>query len=313
MRANEFLVEDPRIKSMVVRSLSKMPDDDPIFNDVYKRIVNQPLGNRLERYIQNRGDQDALRAVKWLVTAIPTLGTAPEVKEFIGKFVDPKFDPINTEALAPEQGMSGPASLESIVEDPFAKKLFNKIFQEFAGKGDAGPGEAALAILSPNITYGSPGDIVINGKKVEVKASRGSGKAGRIWDMPLNQKPMLEILAQLKMSAFSVLDGEQPFPEPTLAKPFITAACEAWFGQPLSPVIKAFGRPGFKNIWQATVFTVYKEHGKWDGLLALGVKTYQYINDGVEFATNMKKANHGTICRANAKQSRELAPQVFIA
>ena len=57
---------------MVVRSLSKMPDDDPIFNDVYKRIVNQPLGNRLERYIQNRGDQDALRAVKWLATAIPT-------------------------------------------------------------------------------------------------------------------------------------------------------------------------------------------------------------------------------------------------
>jgi len=313
MRANEFLTEDPKIKSMVVRSLNKMPDDDPIFNDVYKRIVNEPLGNRLEKYIKNRGDADAIKAVKWLVTSIPTLGSAPEVKEFIGKFVDPQFDPINTEALAPEQGMGGPATLDSIVVDPFAKKLFNKIFQEFSGKGDAGPGEAALAILSPNVTYGSPGDIVINGKKVEVKASRGSGKAGRIWDMPLNQKPMLQILAKMNMSAFSVLDGEQPFPEPTLAKPFIEAACECWFGGPIPAIVKSFGRPGFRNLWQATVFDVYKEHGQWDGLLALGVKTYQYIITGQEFANNMKKANQGTICRANAKQSRELAPQVFIA
>lgn len=313
MRANEFLTEDPRIKSMVIRSLGKMPDDSPIFNDVYKQIVNKPLGNRLERYIQNRGDADAIRAVKWLVNAIPTVGNAQEVKEFIGKFVDPKFDPINVEALAPDRAMTGPANLASIVVDPFAKKLFDKIFQEFSGKVDAGPGEAALAILSPNITYGSPGDIVINGKKVEVKASRGSGKAGRIWDMPINQKPMLDILAKIQMTNFNVLDGEQPFPEPTLAKPFITAACEAWFGQPMGPIIKSFGRPGFKNLWQASVFTTYKDHGNWDGLLALGVKTYQYINDGVEFAMYMKKANQGALCRANAKQSRELAPQVFIA
>jgi hypothetical protein len=313
MRANEFLVEDPKIKSMVLRSLGKMPDDSPIFNDVYKQIVNKPLGNRLETYIRNRGDADAIRAVKWLVNAIPTVGNAQEVKEFISKFADPAFDPIDVEALAPEKAMSSPANLASIVIDPFAKGLFDKIFQEFGGKVDAGPGEAALAILSPNITYGSPGDIVINGKKVEVKASRGSGKAGRIWDMPINQKPMLEILAKIQMSNFNVLDGEQPFPEPTLAKPFITAACEAWFGDPIAPIIKSFGQSGFKNIWQSYVFEVYKSHGKWDGLLALGVKTFQYINNGTEFAMYMKKANQGSICRANAKQSRELAPQVFIA
>jgi len=313
MRAKEFYTEDAKIKSMVLRSLGKMPDDSPIFNDVYKQIINKPLGGRMERYIQNRGDADAIKAVKWLVTAIPTVGNAQEVKAFIGQFADPQFDPINTEALCPNKGMLQPASLESIVTDPFAKKLFAKIFAEFGGKVDAGPGEAALAILSPNITYGSPGDIVVNGKKVEVKAARGAkGQAGRIWDTPINQKPMLQILAKIGMTGFNVLDGEQPFPEPSLEKAFITTACTEWFGKPIPAIIKAFGKPGFKNIWQATMFDVYKEHGRWEGCLALGNKTYQYVVNGAEFAVAMKKSQQGALCRASAKQARELAPQILI-
>jgi hypothetical protein len=313
MRAQEFFTEDAKIKSIVIRSLGKMPDDSPIFNDVYKQIVNKPLGGRMERYIQNRGDADAIKAVKWLVTAIPTLGTVEEVKTFMEQFADPQFDPIDTEELCPDQGMTQPKSLESIVKDPFAKKLFAKIFAEFGGKVDAGPGEAALAILSPNITYGSPGDIVVNSKKVEVKAARGPrGQAGRIWDTPVNQKPMLQILAQIGMSGFNVLDGEQPFPEASLAKIFITTACTEWFGKPISNIIKSFGKVGFKNIWQAEVFDTYKEHGGWNGCLALGNKTYQYIVSGTQFAQSMKKSQQGSLCRASAKQSRELAPQILI-
>lgn len=313
MRAFEFFNEDAKTKSMVIRTLGKTPDDAPIFANVYKQIIGEPLGNRLTNYINARGDQDAIKAAKWLVQAIPTLGDSKEVKEFISKFADPKYDPIDIKKLAPAGGMTGPADLMSIVADPFAQKLFGKIFQEFSGKGDAGPGEAALAILSPNITYASPGDISIGAQKVEVKASRGSGKAGRIWDMPINQKPMIEILASMGMSNFNVLDGEQPFPDPAQSKKFIKAACVAWFGKSVPEIEKTFGKPGFKNVWQKYVYETYKAHGGWTGLLALGVKTYQYIVTGDEFASSMKKANQGSICRAGAKQSRELAPQVFIA
>jgi hypothetical protein len=313
MRAFEIITEDAKTKSMVMRSLNKLPDDAPIFQNVYKQIIGEPLGNRLGNYINTRGDQDAINAAKWLVAAIPTLGNAQEVKDFIGKFSDPEYDPINTKALAPKAGMSGPADIGSLVNDPFAKKLFDKIFQEFAGKNDAGPGEAALAILSPKITYASPGDISINNVKVEVKASKGSGKAGRIWDMPINQKPMAAILQSMGIANFSVLDGEQPFPDPKVGKKFIREACIAWFGGSVPEIEKAFGKSGFKTVWQAHVFDTYKEHGKWNGMLALGVTTYQYIINGQEFAANMKKANQGTICRPAAKQSRELAPQVFIA
>lgn len=312
MRAFEIFNEDAKTKSMVLRALGKMPDDAAIFANVYKQIIGEPLGNRLSNYINSRGDGDAIKAAKWLVNAIPTLGNAKEVKEFIGKFADPNFDPIDLKALAPSGGMTAPADVLSIVKDPFAQKLFQKIFQEFAGKGDAGPGEAALAILSPSITYASPGDISINGIKVEVKASKTSGGAGRVWDTPINQKPMLEILAPLGLTGYSVLDGEQPFPDPNSSADFIKAACEAWFGQSVPEVEKAFGKPGFKNAWQSHVFDAYKGHGGWEGMLALGVKTYQYIITGEEFSKNMKKKFQGYICKASEKQSRALAPQVFI-
>jgi hypothetical protein len=313
MRAFELLTEDAQTKRMVLRALNKLPDEATIFPQVYKQIIGEPLGTRMSNYIQSRGDQDAIRATKWLLQTIPTLGDAKEVKAFISKFANPEFDPINAKALTPSGGMSSPAELLTVVTDPFAKKLFEKIFHDFGGKTDAGPGEAALAILSPNITYGSPGDIVVNGQKIEVKASRSAkGSAGRIWDMPINQKPALKILEPLGMTSFTVLDGEQPFPDPEIAESFITAVCEGWFGQVYPDIVKAFGKPGFKEAWHTHVFDTYKEHSGWVGLLALGLTTYQYVETGEQFAKYMRKYNHGSLVKANEKQSRGLAPQVMV-
>lgn len=313
MRAFEFLTEDAQTKRMVIRTLNKMPDEASIFPQVYKQIIGEPLGNRMTNYINSRGDQDAIKAAKWLVQAIPTLGDSKEVKEFINKFANPEFDPINTKALIPSGGMQTPKEVLSIVNDPFAKKLFEKIFHEFGGKTDAGPGEAALAILSPNITYASPGDISVNGVKVEVKASRSvKGAAGRIWDMPINQKPALTIAKPLGITSFTVLEGELPFVEPELATQFIEAVCEGWFGQVYPDIVKAFGKPGFKDVWHTHVFDTYKSHGGWSGVLALGLTTFQYVETGEQFAKYMKKAKQGNLINAAEKQSRGLAPQIQI-
>jgi hypothetical protein len=313
MRAFEIITEDAQTKRMVIKTLSKMSDDASIFPQVYKQIVGEPLGNRITNYINSRGDQDAIKAAKWLVQAIPTLGDAKEVKEFIGKFSNPEFDPINTKALIPSGGMQQPAEVLSVVTDGFAKKLFEKIFQEFSGKTDAGPGEAAFAILSPNITYTSPGDISVNGVKVEVKASRKpKGDAGRVWDMPVNQRPAIEVLKSLNLASFTVLDGEQPFPEPELAEQFITSVCDGWFGKVYPDIVKSFGKPGFKDIWQTHVFDAYKEHGGWSGVLAVGLTTFQYVETGEQFAKFMKKSKQGSLINAAEKQSRGLAPQISI-
>ena len=92
------------------------------------------------------------------------------------------YDFIKLEVAFPEKGMAAPAPLSNVVDDGFAKKLFDKLV-EYKGKNDAGPGEAAMAIMSPNITYaqgstvaeyGRGGDLIVAGVgKVEVKGGGG--------------------------------------------------------------------------------------------------------------------------------------------
>lgn len=187
MRAFEFLTEDPVMKSRVLTRLQKTPDESPIFPQVYKTLVGEPLAERIRKYISARGDADAQSAIDHLDKLIPTLGNTDEVKEFMAKFTkkpgqDKAYDFIKLDVAFPKAGMKSPASLSNVVDDGFAKKLFDKLVL-FKGKNDAGPGEAAMAIMSPNITYaqgatvedfGRGGDLIVTGVgKVEVKGGGG--------------------------------------------------------------------------------------------------------------------------------------------
>jgi len=211
MRAFEFLTEDPVVKQRVLRGLAKKPDEHPIFDKVYKTLVGDPLSGRIKKYISARGDADASDAMDHLDRLIPTLGTADEVKSFIEKFKEKGADSkpkdfIKLSVAFPKKGMDSAAPLSSVVEDGFAKKLFDSL-TTYKGKNDAGPGEAALAIMSPNITYaqgatvdeyGRGGDIIVNGiGKVEVKGGAG----GRLIPLvTIDQKGMTAALGEFKLT-----------------------------------------------------------------------------------------------------------------
>jgi hypothetical protein len=205
MRAYELLTEDPVLKQKVIRTLNKKSDDSPIFPQVYKVLVGEPISSRIKNYVQARGDKDALSAIEYLDKVIPTLGTADEVKKFLSDFKQSKYDFINIELLCPQSGMTKAMPLTSVVTNDFGKKLFNVISKDYKGKNDAGPGEAALAIMSPNITYaqgatvddyGRGGDIIVAGVgKVEVKG----GEGGRLTATKnLDQKGMTIALGQFQ-------------------------------------------------------------------------------------------------------------------
>ncbi len=212
MRAFEFLTENPQIKSRVITRLQKTPSDSPIFPEVYKTLVGEPLTGRIRNYIEARGDADAKAAVDYLDKLIPTLGTTEEVKAFMAKFTrkpDQKtaYDFIKLNVAFPKDGMAAPAPLSDIVDDGFAKKLFDKLIDYKGGKNDAGPGEAAMAIMSPNITYaqgatvdeyGRGGDLIVAGVgKVEVK---GGGGGRLIPFKAIDQKGMSQALANYGMA-----------------------------------------------------------------------------------------------------------------
>lgn len=215
MRAFEFLSEDPIMKSRVLTRLQKTPDDSPIFPQVYKTLVGEPLTGRIRTYIEARGDADAQSAIDHLDKLIPTLGNTEEVKAFMSKFTkkpgqEKAYDFIKLDVAFPKDGMAAPSPLSNIVDDGFAKKLFDSLIGFKGKKNDAGPGEAAMAIMSPNITYaqgatveefGRGGDLIVAGVgKVEVKGGGG----GRLTPWKgIDQKGMKVALAN-----FSFEKGE---------------------------------------------------------------------------------------------------------
>ena len=210
MRAFEFLSEDPIMKSRVLTRLQKTPDNSPIFPQVYKTLVGEPLTNRIREYIKARGDADAEAAIDHLDKLIPTLGNTDEVKAFMTKFnrkpgQETVYDFIKLDVAFPIKGMASPSPLANIVDDGFAKKLFDSLV-DFKGKNDAGPGEAAMAIMSPNIRYaqgatveefGRGGDLIVTGVgKVEVKGGGG----GRLTPFKaIDQKGMAQALANFSL------------------------------------------------------------------------------------------------------------------
>ena len=319
MRINEvnlFEYDTKGVKQKVLRSLSKLSDEDPRFANIYKELVGGPLGDRIQNYIKVRGDKDAVSEVEYLMKTMPTLGSIDELKPFLGKIKD-KEDFVNIEELAPAGGMSSPKAMADVVNDSIAKELFNRIASELKGKADAGPGEAALAILSPNITYapddaelGRGGDISIRGAKIEVKAH-----LGRVWGpFPIIQTEMTRILKEYdpQLKAITVVQGMKPLPENFPKDEFISAVSTAWFGKPYQSLVKTFGTPNFGPQWLKIVFNYYKKKANHQGILVIGRKSYQYLVDGSQM-TDIKLKTRGDLCRPGSAQFRELAPQVAMA
>lgn len=201
MRAREFVEDVQKLKGRIIKSLSKKPEMDPIFSKVYKVLVGEPISTRIKNYITARRDKDAIAAIEYLDDIIPALGTVEEVKQFLDDFKKSNYDFISIEKLCPPNGMSSASHLSDIVDNKFGKKLFDKLSSGYRGKNDAGPGEAALAVLSPNITYaqgastedyGKGGDIIVQGVgKVEVKGGKGGRLVGRV---NINQDGMATVL-----------------------------------------------------------------------------------------------------------------------
>jgi hypothetical protein len=321
MRAFEILTEDPIVKQRVIRGLAKKPDDAPIFQQVYKVLVGEPLSGRIKKYIEARGDVDAAAAIAELDRLIPTLGNAQEVKAFIAEFQkkDAKGRPIdfvNTKVAFPAGGMTKAAQLSSLVVNPFAKKLFDSLLT-YKGKVDAGPGEAALAIMSPNITYaqgasteefGKGGDIIVNGVgKVEVKA-----KEGRLVSViSLEQSGMTKSLGGWTGSRKSISATElsKPLPPDFPKAKFMKAACLAWFGEVRPELVAAAGTPGFRRMWLNAMYQGYKDYAGFTGILFLSQGSYQYTISGEQIPDSYV-VNWGALYKPTAGQLREICPSI---
>lgn len=314
-------VTDKQKKDRVIRALSKKRADDPLFDKTYKLIVGPQIGTRIENYIKAHEDPDiGAEEIAYLVKTIPDLGTTNEVKDFVEKWnAGEEF--ININALIPAGGMQGPAPLLDAVQDGIPEKLFVNLTRQNFSKSDAGPAEAALAIMSQKIRYvgeNEGGDLIINGKKIEIK---GGGKSlssggGRIYNdrHKLDITPMTQALAGTPYEGKSVSvvaasqEGGMPADFPT--EEFAKAVNQAWFNGKRPEIESTFGTPKFRMAWNIANFDDYKAAAGHDGILIIGVSQYQYIISGEQLHDFVKQTAKGTLYSTKSRQQRELGIQV---
>jgi hypothetical protein len=348
MRYGEInLFED--IKQKVLRSLSKLSDDDPTFAKIYKDIVvGTPLQSRIENFIMARKDNDAIANIQYLLKQIPNLtNDIDELKPFLAKLKNARRDFVDVKKLVPPGGMSEPKPLSDVVIDPLAKKLFTDISSDLIGaklkkgeKGvsDAGPGEGALAILSPRISFApdedgeeTGGDIRIKGAgKTEVKGYNGVLRGSPVdqsgivnflntqkgkWQ--LNTKGQTIRVNDLATAKGTKSSGGFTFTEDFDSAGFIKTVTQSWFGTSNSAVENSIHTPNFILEWYKASFDFYAAQSGHAGILFLSKNsgTYCYCVNGEQVLSVARrsdvKQDSGSILNTKSKQNpRELGIRI---
>lgn len=319
----KFINEETPSKQVIIKLLSGVEESNPIFDEVYKVLMSSPMSEKIESYIKLRKDPDAIENIKYLIKTIPTLGTTSEIKDFLELLTpvnNKTHDFIDIEKLCPAKGMFTSANLSSVVSNPFAKKLFDKLVDDVTGKKDAGPGEAALAILSTNITFaqgkhvgehGAGGDLIINGiGKVEVKGGTGGGRLAS--SKIINQKDITDSLKGYNLTSKGItpIQLSSKLPEGFPIKEFMKAMCKERFGGNKLELINSVGTPKFKEVWLKLMYDEYKESSGFKSMLFISNHKYQYVISGDQIPINYV-SNWGYVYYPGGKQGgRELFPQI---
>jgi len=187
--------------------------------------------------------------------------------------------------------------------------VFDHLKDYGVGEQMKGPGEHALAILSPDITLKSAGgDVAVKGVPVEVKASKSGGGGGRFGEatsVPTRERmqeiinsyeqlrePLAQALSKqksLNVKSFTEIVNNAGLDAPT-RKNLATQLFGELFGQQAGPLISTFARPNSDPLEVVKAYTVanfnyYKaggEGGQWQILAAInfGANTMAVVKTG---------------------------------
>lgn len=185
-------ISDQELKDLIVQRLQS-EDDRNMLDRIYQALEQSTLDERIKgTLIQDEDAKSRLQIFAGLV--MNTEGTYAEKEAFIQNYANGYID--TAKLTTPNQIH---AFDEWLIGDDFVKRVFDSLYG-YTPQG-IGPGEYALAVLSPDIKASGrsadlAGDLVINGTMCEVKAKQQSG--GRWAD---NRKAKMNIRATEKAFA----------------------------------------------------------------------------------------------------------------
>lgn len=168
------------LKKAVIQKVEQSDDVD-MLDQIHQYLSHDNAREKIEKSfessIKNGNISSTDTVIHDMVRNVRDIqGTSSEKKEFVKLLSEGNV--INTkELLAPT------STFHKIIPNPFARRFFRAIATYGVGKNSKGPGEFALAILSPEIGLASKGDLEIDGKQIEVKAAVGTGGGGRLGEV----------------------------------------------------------------------------------------------------------------------------------
>ena len=164
------LFEDPKLKKEII-GVVNATDDLSVLHRVLNVLKSGNIDDRIKSVIGK--DADAQRFIKQIINIILQIDAPVEEKDtFLKLYAKGKV--INTSKL-----LNGKLyNFADLVGTGFTLELFKRLTVELVSQG-VGPGEIALAVLSPDIAWSGRsqggGDIQINKKPVEVKTRVSKG------------------------------------------------------------------------------------------------------------------------------------------
>lgn len=165
------------VRAEITKRVEKIPAEDDLV-DILKFTNRYGIKKDVEKFAELRSYKGLVSNIFLQALADASLPPA-EVKKFLKK--------LSTDGILNATKLLTPRKLHSYAElidkdyqktfDAIKGDLFSKISGKIGEKGDVGKGEYMLDIISPNVQRrGAPGDLDIDGTKIELKA----GQNGRL-------------------------------------------------------------------------------------------------------------------------------------
>jgi len=161
---------EPNVLKKTIIDLLKTTEEGTVLNQVLKVLQAGNIDERISKVVGT--DADAKQFIKQITDAIIQSDASIEQKnEFLERF---PFGILNDKMLVDGKEHS----FDELVGSGFPAEMLTDLSTRLTSQG-VGPGEVALAIMSPNVQWSGRavggGDILVNGKPVEVKTRVSSG------------------------------------------------------------------------------------------------------------------------------------------
>lgn len=303
--------EDPQeLRSEITKRVEKIPDEEDL-TDILKFTNKYGIKKDVEKFTTLRNYKGIVSNIFLEALANANL-TDDETKKFLKK--------LSTDGILDENKLLTPRKLHSYAElidsayrktfDAIKVDIFEKISGKIGEKGDVGKGEYMLDIISPVVNRrGAPGDLDVNGTKIELKAGQNGrlgpagsqalvGRFAREYapiiqkinpevEIPTNNAQIAEIFNPKKdMSSFSAFFGN----DSKKVKAALTAMLKMHYPSVnVNPMVnKVVGSNGnidgneLKKQMLKTSFEVYKSDKDFDGIIIMdsAVTGFLYVNSG---------------------------------